>query len=93
MDDFSFRIKATKTMTTLMYVGDFRLKVQADVKSNIVVKWMYMDEFSFKANINTKTMTMLMYVGDFRLKVQADVKSKTVITSTCIDDSRLKGSG
>ena len=34
-----------------------------------------------------------MYMGDFRLKVQANVESKTVKTSTCIDDSRLKGSG
>ena len=27
----------TKTLTTLMYVGDFRLKVQADIKSKTVI--------------------------------------------------------
>ena len=53
---------------------------------------MYMAHFKLKAIINTKITTMTMYVSDFRLKVQADVKTKTVITSTCIDDSRLKGS-
>ena len=46
---------------------DFRLKVQADVKSKTVATSM-ISHFRFRAKINTETMTTLMHVSDLHLR-------------------------